>query len=355
MLIKRHNNIPADAPGTGVIIGFDNLIGQQRQIRLLTTAMDKNSVPHALLFTGEDGIGKKTTALNFAMALNCRGNAIPGNGDPYKEARPCGTCRSCRKIMTENHPDIHLIEPTGVAIRIDQIRNLCGVLTLKPYEGAVRVVLISDAHTMNAEAGNALLKVLEEPPGDTVFILTAPQTADLLPTLVSRCQHIRFNPISQNQLETYLVENVGLDPENAMIVASLAGGSIGRALCLQNENWIGLRNWIIDEIESIERRQIGFSLAFAEILSGDKDRLRYAFEIMKHWFRDLAVVKYDPAKLYNRDLRTRLETAAKRYTLESMIEKTNAIEASQRAIAGNANARLALDAMMLTLQNNPEL
>ena len=168
--------------------GFDSIIDQERPIRILLSLLFHGTIPHALLFTGIEGVGKKTAAVALAMACNCRRPVA---------VEPCGECAACRKIAAGAHPDILRVSPAGAMIKIDQIRELCQVLTMKPYEARVRVVIIADAHTLNPAAGNALLKMLEEPPARTVLILTAPQTGDLLPTIVSRCQHIRFKPIAR--------------------------------------------------------------------------------------------------------------------------------------------------------------
>lgn len=324
------------------VTGFDALIGQERLIIQLKAALRTGCVPHAMLFTGEDGVGKRTAATIFAMACNCRAG---------RDVDPCGACRSCRNIASGKHPDFYQVQPSGAHIRIDQIRTLCQSLVLKPYEAAVRVVLISDAHHMNAEASNALLKVLEEPPADTRFILTAHQAADLLPTIVSRCRHLRFSPISQTRLEAYLVRNRRLDPENAMVIASLAGGSIGRALSIQDDGWVCRRNRIIDEIENLGRHPAVFSFAFMEMMALNREKLGYALSIMKSWFRDLAVFLYRPSDITNRDLRDRIASASQHAGIDRFIQKMTAIEDAERAIAANANVRLALDALAIKLAN----
>ena len=162
--------------------GFESITDQTRPARILAAFLKKGTIPHALLFTGIEGVGKQTAARMFAMACNCledgRGQPQVNSGkkglpDNYKISEPCGLCRSCRKILSNSHPDVIQIKPSGYNIRISQIRDLCGILSLKPYEAKVRVVIISAAQTMNMAAGNALLKILEEPPDRTILILTA--------------------------------------------------------------------------------------------------------------------------------------------------------------------------------------
>jgi DNA polymerase-3 subunit delta' len=178
--------------------GFNAIVGQQHPIRLLKTFIRNGKLPHALLFTGDDGVGKKLTAKAFAMACNCLNlkSARPRHAD-LDVIDACGDCAPCRKIAGNHHPDVIHVAPLSSVIRIAQIRTLLQTLTLKPNEADRRVVILSDAQAMNAEAGNALLKVLEEPPDRTLLVLTASQPSDLLPTVVSRCRHIRFLPLGQ--------------------------------------------------------------------------------------------------------------------------------------------------------------
>ncbi|MFO8111423.1 MAG: DNA polymerase III subunit delta' [Desulfosalsimonadaceae bacterium] len=331
--------------------GFDAIIGQQRQIRMLAAALQKKEVPHAMLFTGEAGIGKKTTAIHFAMACNCTHPMPMAGGFVFSgSVNPCGECRPCRKIASGNHPDVYHIQPPGATIKIEQIRTLCSALALRPHEALLRVVLLSDAHLMNAEAGNALLKVLEEPPEKTIFILAAPEAADILPTIVSRCRHLRFNPIPEDQLEAFLVEHRGMTPENAMIVASMANGSIGRALSICDDDWIlHHRRRVIEQMEIIFRKAAGQDLCFSEMLAQDRKKLGFSLEIMKSWLRDLAVSQYFPEKVCNRDIRGQLAALAKTVDMDGLIEKTDAVWQAERAVKTNANARLAIEAMMMRL------
>jgi len=329
-------------------------------VRILTTIIRNGNIPHALLFTGIEGVGKQTTAMAFAMALNCTAqirSAERGMQNQEKVQIPtesCCSCRSCKKIQTGNHPDIIHLKPSGAFIRVDQIRGLCRTLSLKPFEARRRVVLISDSHAMNPAAGNALLKILEEPPGRTILILTTLQISDLLPTIVSRCQHIRFNPISRSALKKFLIEKQGLHPDNASTLATLAHGSFSRALSLSRTNWISRRKWLIhasglDQPESLSLRSVGSLLAFAERLSKNKETLFDALEIMKTWLRDLVVWKYHPEKIINKDFIDSIQNISQKSTAASLLLKIAAIQEAQKDIQANSNLRLTLDVLMMRM------
>jgi DNA polymerase-3 subunit delta' len=342
---------------------FESILGQKKPISLLTTLLRKGIVPHALLFTGIDGIGKRTTALVFAMACNCLDpkpeQLFEGEEDSHAaqnrlaRVHPCGRCKSCRKIISGNHPDIIIIEPAGSLIKIGQIRALIHTLALKPFEARRRVVIISDSQTMNPAASNALLKVLEEPPDQTILILTARQLFDLFSTIVSRCQHIRFSPISRKNIMSVLMEKEGVHPDDAAVIATLSNGSIADALdkaSLKNrKHWIIHRNWLIDEINALTTRPIGLLLAFAAALSKNKDRVPDSLEMIKSYLRDLVICKHCPEKIINTDLTGKIQHTSPKLSTEALLSKISAIQSAQKQIQANANLRLTLEAMIMRL------
>lgn len=343
--------------------GFESIIGQDRPIRILTTFLQNGTIPHALLFTGIEGVGKESAAVAFAMACNCVGDNC-GKGIEAGSPRapigadiecrpvstgPCGSCKSCRKIASYNHPDIIRVKSSGAFIKIDQIRTLCQILAMKPYEARVRVVIISDAQAMNPAASNALLKALEEPPANTILILLAMQTSDLLPTIVSRCQHLRFNPISSGQLESGLVSNHGIDPAEARIIAAMAGGSFSRALKMQRDNWIGRRNWLFSEMDGLASAPIGRLLAFSDQLAKNKAALTDTLEVMKSWLRDLVIGKFYPEKIVHQDLIEAAKQASQKRSLNSLLARIETIQSVQNTIQAGTNVRLAMEAMVLKL------
>jgi DNA polymerase-3 subunit delta' len=352
--------------GSESIIGFESIVGQEQPIRILTTLFQNETIPHALLFLGADGVGKKMTASAFAMACNCRvrkkgplsadpkiRNDHPKIPDRAVQGGSGDCCPSCRKIKSGNHPDVILVEPSGPFIRIDQIRSLCSTLAMKPYEARLRVVIISDAQAMNPSAGNALLKVLEEPPEKTILILTAMQTSDLLPTIVSRCQHIRFNPIPREHIQALLEEKRGTDPDDAKIIATLANGSVSKALSMTDKknpiDWIHRRNWLIDEVQSLPKRPMAARLAFAAKLAKDNKALGDSLEVIKSWFRDLVVWKYHSGRVFNTDLKTKIQQAAPNITVASILSKINNIHEAQKNIQANTNLRLTLEVLIMRL------
>ncbi len=334
--------------------GFDAIVGQQHPIRLLKTFVRNRTQPHALLFTGDDGVGKKMTAWAFAMASNClKLKPTRGRHVPLEEVDACGVCAPCRKIAGNHHPDVIHVAPLSSVIRIAQIRALLQTLTLKPNEADRRVVIISDAQAMNTEAGNALLKVLEEPPDRTLLVLTAGQPADLLPTVVSRCHQIRFSPLAEADIERLLISEGGIEPETAKTVAPLCSGSYTRAQKRIDRRWLNRREWIFQALGCLMattgNADVRTWLALAERLAKERVLVEESLEIITMWLRDVLVVGLDPQRVLNRDRLELLTSAARQADRHSLLEQIDAVGEAEAALRSNTNTRLTLDAMVLRM------
>ncbi len=326
--------------------GFDKIIGQKLPIRLLQTLLHNGTLPHALIFSGIAGIGKRTTAKIVAMALNCTVAA--------DKTSPCGNCPSCRKISSNSHPDLLLIEPQRQQLRIDQIRDLLRTLSMKPYQAKHRVVIIADAQAMNKEASNALLKMLEEPPADTILILTVRETSDLLPTIVSRCRHLHFNPLPREEIISLLSDAGEIDTLFIQTAAALSGGSLSKAMQLATKAWRDQRNWLVAAAglggpPRQKRRPIESALAFAAQLAQKKDQIAELLEVLKTWIRDLSVWPYHPSFVINSDYNEVLATVRSGLQDRELLDMWRAVEKAQKDIAANANLRLTLDVMALSM------
>lgn len=334
--------------------GFNAIVGQQHPIRLLKTFIRNGKVPHALLFTGDDGVGKKMTAKAFAMACNCLKLKSEMRQRPDLDAiDACGDCAPCRKIAGNHHPDVIHVAPLSSVIRIAQIRTLLQTLTLKPNEADRRVVILSDAQAMNAEAGNALLKVLEEPPDRTLLVLTARQPSDLLPTVASRCRHIRFSPLGAADIKRLLARTGGIGPESIEAVSVLCGGSFARAQKWIDSRWLNHREWILQAIggpmANDGQPALRAWLALSEKLAKKKDLIEESLEILTMWLRDILVVGVDPQRVFNQDRREALSTAANRVSPAQLLQQIDAVDRALMALRSNTNARLTLDAMVLQM------
>lgn len=335
---------------------LESIADQHQPVRILKTLLQTGAIPHALLFTGIEGVGKRAAAEAFAMACNCPTLAerlAAGSPVAADDVEPCGQCRSCRKIRAGTHPDVLHLKPSGVSIRVNQVRELAETLTLKPYEARIRTIILHAAQSLNPHAGNALLKLLEEPPDRTIFLLTAPQTADIMPTILSRCQVLHFYPVSRARIAEML-QSEGLDADAAAMLAAMAEGSPQRARELQAKDFNRRRDWYIrasglEHPERLAPVPCSPLLAFAEALAANKDRALEALETLTVWLRDLVVVRYLPEQIVNVDRRDRLQAAAAQTPVEWLLQRVEIIQSARRALEANANLRLTLEVMMLRM------
>lgn len=342
---------------------FDSEFTPDTPLRILTAMMGNKGGPHALLFTGIEGSGKFEAARRLAMTLNCQSlrETVVGSGrhlstqKPPPALTPCGACRSCRKIRSDTHPDILIVKPAGVFIKIDAVRELCRTLGMKPYEAAVRVVIICDAQAMNPSAANALLKVLEEPPERTVFVLTADHAAGLLPTVVSRCQQVRFHPLPAERLAKRLMEERGVSKEEALALAIMANGSLSRALSLHRAGWVQRRSWLLGQLAHLPRLRPGVVMAIASRLSKNREFFERYLEIIYTWIRDTAVCLSAPQEVIYRDVVADLQTAAAGRSTASILEQADMVSSAMQHLRNNANPRLTAEVLLLKLADTARL
>lgn len=196
---------------------WDQIAGQTETIDYLRTTISRDSLSHAYLFLGPRGVGKRTTAKVLAAAVNCSQGG-------------CGECSSCLKVLHETHPDVLFVEPEGNFVTIGQIRKLQHEANLKRFEGRYKVCIIDEAESMTLAAANAMLKILEEPPDDLVFILVATDVETMPSTTVSRCQLVKFKPIPAREMAGILINQHRLSLDQAELVTKISSGVFGHAL-----------------------------------------------------------------------------------------------------------------------------
>jgi DNA polymerase-3 subunit delta' len=319
-------------------VSFEGIYGQDKQIAILRRSMDKGRIPHAFLFHGMRGIGKRTTALAFAKTLLC------------ERLDACGLCPACRKVESGNHPDVVVITPQGQFIKIEDIRGLRNQMRFRPLEGPKRVFILVDAERMNITSANSLLKTLEEPSLVNVLILVSSRPYQLPMTILSRCQKLRFHPIPSDIVARYLEEKLGLDGETAAALAASSGGSIGRAVEMHGESYLARRKQFIEKIcEGFSDPMKG--ILFAGDFGKDRQEIQLRFEIMRSWYRDLLVYKEtgETKKLVHQDFAEAVESMAGGMTPSEILRALETVEWAYKALEKNANKQLTLEAMTFKL------
>jgi len=318
---------------------FARILGHESQKDLLRRALAADRLSHAYLFEGPEGIGKRLMALALARNIFC----LNGNG--------CGDCVACRKVDHNNHPDLHLLEPDGVGIKIEQIRTLQKELSYRPLEAPRKICLIDGAEKLNPAAGNALLKTLEEPAKDTLLLLLTAMPDKVLATIRSRCQRLPFLRISPEKVKKVLCDQLDVNETQAHILTSLSNGSFKKALGKDRELFIERRRDLLKQLSALSPGSIVPLFNLAEALANEKELLPDILEIFQAFYRDLLLFKHGRPEneLVNIDLMEKIRRMAARETVPSLLKKLDALEAARRQLARNVNRQLAMEVMLMQL------
>ena len=340
---------------------FDELIGNSRVKTVLKRMLVSDRLPGAMLFTGEEGIGKKLFALEVARALNCR---------TPKGEEACGVCSSCvrirklnyptrddadewTQIIWTNHPDVGLVVAPKRVLRVEQMRQIEKEANFRPFEGKARVFLIDEADKLNDASANALLKVLEEPPRTSHLILITARPAMLLPTILSRCQMIRFSPLTPDEIESHLVKN-DLDIKTARLRARAAGGSMGRALSNDLITFTSQRKAMLKVLNALvlsnDRAQL---LRSAEQLNEAqyKDEFEERFDVLETLIRDAWMLSLgvDSSRIVNEDLSAELNEIAQKMDPARAGDWILQIEDLREQLIVNVNRKVTTDSLLLVM------
>ena len=318
---------------------FGEIYGHRKQIAILKGAMANNRIAHAYLFYGMQGIGKGTTAFVFAKALHCEG-----------EHPPCDVCASCRKAGQKNHPDIIAIRPDGQFIKIGAVKELQQQMKFRPRSGR-RVFILSEADRMNAAAANALLKTLEEPSAGNILLLITSRPHALPMTILSRCQHLRFTPLPREEVARYLREHESLGDDAAEVLAASSGGSIGTALEMNREDYLMVRNGILEYLSQDDPGNALKRLAFAGRFGTERGEILQRLQILRTCYRDAMVFgeTKDEEKLIFRDRVGVIRSVAGRLSGRNLLGNLAKVESAMRAIEQNVNKTLTLETMAIKL------
>jgi len=341
---------------------LDQLIGNEHVKSLLRRILKTSRVPGAMLFTGEDGIGKKLFALEIAKALNCR---TPAGSEG------CGKCPSCVRIAKFNypqssdsddwkgivwtdHPDVGMVVAPKRILLVEQMRLIEREANYRPYEGKARVFLIEDADKLNEASANALLKVLEEPPHTSHIILLTSRPAMLLPTIRSRCQMVRFSPVSAEEIESYLLNNKIVTAADARIRARVARGSLGRAIADEFEDYVDQRKSMLAVLQALALNDDRVQLLRSAEEFNDarhKDEYESRLDILEALIRDAWLLALNaPAEgVINEDLLPELRKISAHVDSQRPADWISQIEEMREQLVVNINRKAATDALLLTM------
>jgi DNA polymerase-3 subunit delta' len=339
-------------------MALDDVKAQDRAVGALRAALSSKQVHHAWLFHGPEGVGKELAAVGLAQALVCTDQPYAG----------CGQCAACRRVLKRNHPDVTWVMPEdeqvrrGLAgrsdfshtpsrdIRIEQVRQLQERLAFRALEAPHKVALLLSAQQLNAPAQNALLKTLEEPPRGTVLVLVTSAPDKLLPTIRSRCAKAAFGPLPVDFIaERVRAEKKGVDEALARQLATMAAGSLSRALALDPAA-LARRRELIEAFEQLTPQDAGPWLTLAELAGEDRPTAELTLDVLQSWFRDVAVAQVGGAGLVNADLAELAKQAGARVSPARLHRRMTLLEEARNAITQrNGAVRLQLERMLIEM------
>ncbi len=310
---------------------------QEVAVSTLTRAIEANKISHGYLFHGESGVGKATTARSFAKQIFC------------ETQTSCGQCSQCLKFVRGNHPGFI---SGGTSIKIDQIREVHQQVhyTQDHYQ----VWIIDSAHKMTLQAANSFLKLLEEPPEKTVFILITNNLDQILPTIRSRCQLVGFRRLSDRLVKDLLTINIDPKPDDeqrVMLITKIARGSIGRAIDLWDSPVLERREWLINQLIRIPDLSMPEILGLSQNWDENRDLVSLDLEMILQWYRDLWCVKNQLDKqLFNLDYLHELSIISQKYTEQTLAQLTKLILEMLSKIERNVRVRFIMGSLLIQMK-----
>ena len=335
---------------------LDQIHGHTSALAIVRKALANDRVAHAYLFTGPDGIGKRCTAVALAHALLCQ--EAPQRG--------CTSCPACVSLQAGTHPDYSFSGPLPgkQSMGIDQIRTMQRFLALRPVQSGKKVCILNEAHMLTDQAQSALLKILEEPPGDAIIVLIAASGATLSLPLLSRCQHVRFAPLPVQDVERILRQENGLEPDTASLLARYSRGSIGRALSLDPPTLIEERQRVVEHLSTVHGASFSTVSQLAEWLVADrtskaKKKVETPQALEKGARLELVLAWYEEALHYlllgksavvrYQDCLAALGQATVNVNISRALRDLTVVYETMQALDRNANPRLTVEDMLLEL------
>lgn len=366
-------------------MSWERVIGQERVKKLLMQILVSGKIPSAFLFDGPEGVGKDALAIELAKTLNCE----------KSNEEPCEQCVSCKQANALHHPNIHLVFPLprgdnetkedgpldkldektmkkireelslkaqdpyhkisipkAQVIKINSIREVIREDSLSLYQHGYRVIIVIQAEAVGTESANALLKVLEEPSDRTVFILTTNKRNSLLPTIVSRCQSLRFDLLAEKEIAETLIKKFGIPQTDAKVKARLADGSYGKAVDIIGTDTLDIREEALDilrEVATNNYSQIS-SRGKKALESKDLMRIETLLKMLQIWLRDAAIVYSGlPGEAINQDKIEILEKMVKSFDGAQLVGATNSVDEAISQLHSNVNLGLIFVNLLMRL------
>lgn len=320
---------------------FNSIIGHEKIKDILKKSIKEDTISHAYLFQGEEGIGKKKLSYAFSKALLCT-----DEGD-----KPCNLCDSCKRFDSGNSPDFFHISPVKNMIRIPEIERIQKEMNTAPINSDKKVILVEDAHLMNKESNNKFLKTLEEPPSFVHIILTSSQANKLLPTIISRVQIINFFPVPNETIQSLLVDKYDKSQSQAKFITEFTKGAIGKSIDLSKDDTLfQIREEVLKVVTGLingDKTKVFNSIDF---FNKHEEAIDEILDIMIYYFRDILIYKKlgGSALIINKDKISSLEDHSF-MDFNRISDIILNIMETKDIIKKNVNYQLSIETMLLNI------
>ena len=305
------------------------------------------NIYHAYILSGEAGMGKKSLANAFALALLCEKG----------QADPCRQCHACKQVMSGNHPDlIYVTHEKPASIGVDDVRRqINDTIQVKPYSSAHKIYIVDEAEKMTVQAQNALLKTIEEPPAYAVILLLTTNAEAFLPTILSRCVQLKLKPLKDGEVKDYLVSRMGVEMSQAEIYTAFARGNLGKAIHLaDSEDFRHLYGELLDLLKNLKKSDISELLERIRKMKEDKLDIHQCLDFMQMWYRDVLMYKTtkDINLLIFKDEFSTVNAMSTVSGYEGLERILTAIDKARIRLDANVNMELVMELLLLTMKEN---
>ena len=326
---------------------FKDVVGHKDIIKYINNAVTEDRVSHAYILNGERGSGKKMLANLFAMTLLCE----------KQGPDPCNECHSCIQAESGNHPDIiRVTHEKPNTISVDDIREqVNNTIDIKPYQGPYKIYIIPEADRMTAQAQNALLKTIEEPPKYAVILLLTENAQLLLPTINSRCVMLKLRNIKDTLIKKYLMEKLEIPDYKADVCTAFAQGNMGRAIMLANsEHFNEIREEAVQLLKYIHEMELSEIVNAVNHITVYKLEISDYLDIIMIWYRDVLMYKATKEldKVVFKDQIQYIKEQAKRSSYEGIELILDSLEKAKARLKANVNFELVMELLFLTIKEN---
>jgi len=323
-------------------VSFDNIYGHGKNKEYFKKIFESKNISHSYIFDGVEGIGKKLFATTLAKTVMCK------NGKFIS----CEICNSCKKINHMNHPDIMIIEPDGNSIKNNQIKEFQKFLSYKPNESKYKIVIINDSNKMTSSSQNTILKILEEPPEHAIIIFISNNSNNLLETIKSRSQIIKFRKLLNDEIHLFLVNELKVSNEKAVSIVLFSDGIINKAYqAYENNEFLEIREKVINYSNQLIFNDKINAIKGIEYLNKEKDNILLIFDIMISWIRDILIVQttnnYDI--VINKDKSELIKKNSYKLIDKNLVIIIEKINQTIKDLDNNINYKLAIDNLILNI------